>query len=150
MDETERARLRALCEGAAPGPWAMTEFRDGRQAEGVEELGVFAPVDPRSREKPDGTWHSAIICRGMDGPTRGANATLIVGAVNALPALLNALDAADRAAELAVAALRAEVERLRAEVEELSRSAQMACQSPPDGCDCAGCAFADEMMGGSE
>ena len=93
----ETTRLRALLERATQTPWEVTEIRDGRQPEGVEELGVFAPCDVRSYQKPDETWHGALICRGMDGPTRAANAALIVAAVNALPGLLDAAERAERA-----------------------------------------------------
>ena len=92
MDTSETTRLRALLERATQTPWEVTEIRDGRQPEGVEELGVFAPCDVRSYQKPDETWHGALICRGMDGPTRAANAALIVAAVNALPGLLDAAE----------------------------------------------------------
>ena len=97
MDTSETTRLRALLERATQTPWEVTEIRDGRQPEGVEELGVFAPCDVRSYQKPDETWHGALICRGMDGPTRAANAALIVAAVNALPGLLDAAERAERA-----------------------------------------------------
>lgn len=92
----ETTRLRALLERATQAPWEVTEIRDGRQPEGVEELGVFAPCDVRSYQKPDETWHGALICRGMDGPTRAANAALIVSAVNALPGLLDRVERAER------------------------------------------------------
>lgn len=46
-----------------------------------------------------------------------------------------------------IAAARAEAERLRAQIAELERSLSMACQSPPDDCDCPGCRYADEVMG---
>lgn len=94
---TDTTRLRALMELATPRPWDGSLMRDGRQPEGAEEIGVVSLVDPRSAQKPDGTWTAAVVCRGMDGPTREANAALIVAAVNALPALLDAAERAERA-----------------------------------------------------
>lgn len=68
----------ALLAETTVGPWSVSMIRDERAAR--DELGVIAKGDPRSHEKPDGTWHSAIICRGMEGPTREPNAQLIAAA----------------------------------------------------------------------
>jgi hypothetical protein len=35
-----------------------------------------------------------------------------------------------------------EIERLRARVTDLEHSNQMGCETPADGCDCAGCTYA--------
>lgn len=80
MDEAKLQEIEARTNAATPGPWEVTEIRDGRQSDGIEELGVFAPSDPRSYRKPDGTWHGTLICRGMDGPTREPNAQFIAHA----------------------------------------------------------------------
>lgn len=62
-----------------PGPWAVGDVASSF-ATAPDELCVHAPTDPREHEKPDGTRHGVIICRGMDGPTREANARLIAAA----------------------------------------------------------------------
>lgn len=41
----------------------------------------------------------------------------------------------------------ARVRELEAALARADHAASMACLSPPDGCDCAGCAFAAEMGG---
>lgn len=131
MDESRLSAIKARVSAATSGPWEVTEIRDGRQPEGVEELGVFAPNDPRSYQKPDETWHSALICRGMDGPTRAANAAFIAHAREDVEDLAIELQrAVENGATLAmltrqhgrerehmeahIAALEAEVERLTA------------------------------------
>jgi hypothetical protein len=38
------------------------------------------------------------------------------------------------------------IRELEKELDELRESASMACETPPDGCDCAGCRYADEKM----
>lgn len=126
MDASERARLRALCEAATPGPWRETECRDGRQAPGVEELGIAALDDPRSYLKDDDTWHGVVVCRGMDGPTRAANAALIAAARTALPALLALLDAAEERA--------VDAERERGELAEVARAFIDAVDDVPIDC----------------
>jgi hypothetical protein len=83
MDD-QRTRLRALCERAVGGTW------------GVDELDPYLIVT----DDPSGsvTEHVAQVVCPMDdeGDPYEANAALIVGAVNALPAMLDALDAAER------------------------------------------------------
>lgn len=83
----ERARLRALCERAVGGTW------------GVDGLDPYLIVT----DDPSGsvTEHVAQVVCPMDdeGDPYEANAALIVGAVNALPALLDAADACDAARE---------------------------------------------------
>lgn len=39
-------------------------------------------------------------------------------------------------------------EKAERERDEQRYSAEMACQEPPEGCECPGCALADERMGG--
>ena len=92
MDATERARLRALCEAATPGPWATYEPAAGG-------LGI-AHGDPRT--------HHGCIARIVAGSP--ADAALIAVARNALPALIDALGVTERERDGA----RAEAERLRA------------------------------------
>lgn len=205
MDRTERTRLRAM----------------------HAKIGALRFEEPDTVVSYDGGEVCAL------GFFVSTHAALIVGAVNALPALLAALDAAEalrprdphrtghrcaccgregapeadglcpycreahatererdalrfaldarndtlaamrvRATESAAACAaaehegddaRAEVETLRAEaallreklaaattrVEELEESTAMACQSPADGCDCAGCLYAAERGGES-
>ena len=96
MDADERARLRALCEAATPGPWETY-----RPAAGG--LGI-AHGDPRT--------HHGCIARIVAGEP--ADAALMGIARTALPALLDALDAAEHALREA----RAEMERLRRELAE--------------------------------
>jgi len=45
------------------------------------------------------------------------------------------------------ALLREQLAAMTARVEELEESAAMACQSPADDCDCAGCLYAGERGG---
>ena len=45
----------------------------------------------------------------------------------------------------AIRSLSALVTGLEAELAEARRSAEMACQNPPDRCDCPGCQFAAEV-----
>ena len=80
MDTTERARLRALCEAATPGPW-----RDG--------AGFVAPVRDGS-----GTFDSLCECHGRN---IRSNAVFVAASRTAIPALLDALDAADARASVA-------------------------------------------------
>ena len=76
---------RALLAGMTPGTLEVTEMRDGRLADaGEQELAVSIHDDARAFQKPDGTWHSVIVCRGMDGPTREANAAAFAAVKRAL------------------------------------------------------------------
>ena len=103
MDD-ETTRLRALCEAATPGPWETY-----RPAAGG--LGI-AHGDPRT--------HHGCIARIVAGSP--ADAALIVGAVNALPALLDDADAADARiakAERERDEARAETADLRATVDTM-------------------------------
>lgn len=96
MDASERTRLRVLHEAATPGPWAS------------ESRGIV--------EGPDTSM--VAVCGGR--PTK--DAALIVGAVNALPALLDDADAADARiakAERERDEARAETADLRATVDTM-------------------------------
>lgn len=75
MDEKDRARLRALCAAATPGPWeALARSGSGQiRASGRILCGVVARAD----------------------------AATMASAVNALPALIDALDAAETRATTA-------------------------------------------------
>jgi hypothetical protein len=151
MDATERTRLRALCAEATERPWKtdgaviVTNFDDEPTPLARAEMEPSPGVDADDVDYQD-----------------RANAALIVGAVNALPAMLNALpamlnalDAAERErAELETlraeaALMREQLAAMTAQVEELEESAQSACQSPADDCDCAGCLYAAERGGES-
>jgi hypothetical protein len=52
-----------------------------------------------------------------------------------------------RQAGAAIASLTAELEAARVKIAELEDSAQMACETPKSGCDCAGCSYARESNG---
>lgn len=45
---------------------------------------------------------------------------------------------------LTIARLRTQLVEAQRELETWKLSASMACETPPDGCDCAGCRFAQE------
>lgn len=60
---------------------------------------------------------------------------------------IRALSAQVQAVETERDTLATEVDRLRAKVEDLQEHAQMACEAPQDGCDCAGCSYARERGG---
>lgn len=45
----------------------------------------------------------------------------------------------------ATSTLETEIERLHERVAELEESNQIACESPPDDCECAGCQYAAEV-----
>jgi hypothetical protein len=47
-----------------------------------------------------------------------------------------------------VVAMMRERDEARAQIEALQSSAQMACETPPPSCDCAGCSFAREVANG--
>jgi hypothetical protein len=123
MDTTERTRLRALCERAVGGTW------------GVDGLDPYLIVT----DDPSGsvTEHVAQVVCPMDdeGDPYEANAALIVGAVNALPALLDALDAA-RAEVARLTRLRAHdvesVRQLRADCERLAGDCDVATAERDD------------------
>lgn len=108
---------RSLLAAMTPGTLEVAEIRDGRLIDAAaQELAVVIHDDARAHQKPDGTWHSVIVCRGMDGPTRDANAAAFAAVKRALatvaahtpqpvPALgVAAIDA--RAAALSIARLR--------------------------------------------
>lgn len=104
---------------ATDGPWEWTEFRDGTQAEGTEELGVA--VTATKSEKPDGTFHVTYVCRGMTGPNRENNALFVANARTDIIALLTEvavltqyMRAQCSVAHLVEKDLRAEAEALRA------------------------------------
>lgn len=105
MDADQRARLRALCEAATPGPWEA-EHR------GVVGNDVVVVED----------------CATAGWDVYPANQALIAAARTALPALLGALDAEERASREVQSTYVAEVTRLcverddaRAEVDRLRR-----------------------------
>ena len=106
MDATERARLRALCEAATPGPWDAIYDEDADEwmvRTGHADVAVL-------------TWQQAIDALGLS-PMTMRTAAFIAASRTAIPALLDdseRLDAAERERDEA----RAEVERLRAESEE--------------------------------
>jgi len=84
MDTTKRARLRALYEGIAL-PWSAVDPED---SEGEPRSVVVSEV-------ADVEAVVATVDMGFDEGCNTAHAALIVGAVNALPALLDALDATE-------------------------------------------------------
>ena len=76
---------RSLLAAMTPGTLEVAEIRDGRLIDAAEqELAVVIHDDARAHQKPDGTWHSVIVCRGMDGPTRDANAAAFAAVKRAL------------------------------------------------------------------
>lgn len=112
MDASERARLRALCEAATPGPWQVDECPDDRV---MHECGdgwhhVDDPV--RCIKGDDAGPDSAMVFQGVD-----ADLALMAAARTAIPTLLGALDAAEAravAAERERDALRDEIHGHRA------------------------------------
>jgi hypothetical protein len=62
---------------ATPGPWEVCTFSDSHPNALPNEVAVFAPKHPGSKLLEDGTWDGVTICRGMTGPARHDNATLI-------------------------------------------------------------------------
>lgn len=60
-----------------PGPWEVATFASNHADALPGEVAVFAPNHPNSKLQPDGTWDAVTICRGMTGPAKDANATLI-------------------------------------------------------------------------
>ena len=85
---------RGLLAGMTPGTMEVSEIRDGRLADaGAQEIAVVIHDDARAFQKPDGTWFSVIVCRGMDGPTREGNAAAFASVKRALEAVI-AADAA--------------------------------------------------------
>lgn len=152
MDD-ETTRLRALLKGIAL-PWkAQPTVVDGDEVECLA-LVLCPHGDDGDRDMV------AEIDMGHGVECDDAHAALIVAAVNALPGLLDAAERAERAererddlaatletrtAEHALAMAR--VAELESALARADHAASMACLSPPDGCDCAGCAFAAEMGG---
>ena len=117
MDATERARLRALCEAATPGPWDAIYDEDAGEwmvRTGHADVAVL-------------TWQQAIDALGLS-PMTMRTAAFIAASRTAIPALLDdseRLDAAERERDEA----RAEVERLRAESEERLRTIQRVAEA---------------------
>ena len=111
MDATERARLRALCEAATPGPWDAIYDEDAGEwmvRTGHADVAVL-------------TWQQAIDALGLS-PMTMRTAAFIAASRTAIPALLDdseRLDAAERERDEA----RAEVERLRAAITRLRDNA---------------------------
>lgn len=75
-----------------PGPWEICEFGEDHPDALPGEIGVHAPKHPDAYIKGDSTWHGVTICRGMTGPAKRDNATLIACA----PELLEAVKLAYR------------------------------------------------------
>ena len=117
MDATERARLRALCEAATPGPWDAIYDEDAGEwmvRTGHADVAVL-------------TWQRAIDALGLS-PMTMRTAAFIAASRTAIPALLDdseRLDAAERERD----ETRAEVERLRAESEERLRTIQRVAEA---------------------
>ena len=107
MDRDERARLRALCEAATPGPWDAIYDEDADEwmvRTGHADVAVL-------------TWQQAIDALGLS-PMTMRTAAFIAASRTAIPALLDdseRLDAAERERDEA----RAEVARLRAAITRL-------------------------------
>ena len=101
MDATERARLRALCEAATPGPWDAIYDEDAGEwtvRTGHADVAVL-------------TWQQALDALGLS-PVTMRTAAFIAASRTAIPALLDdseRLDAVTRERDEA----RAEAERLR-------------------------------------
>ncbi len=68
MDKVDIKAIRVRLAAATPGPWHTVDVRcdDAKP----NEVGVCALTDPRSFQKPDGTWHGCFVARGMDGARR--------------------------------------------------------------------------------
>lgn len=115
MDRDERARLRALYRGIAM-PWEAADH--------VEDGDVIATGTEIICEADDSDMGAVVVVTvdmGFDRECDEAHAALILGAVNALPALLDdseRLAKAERERDEA----RAEVESLRSESARLSRA----------------------------
>ena len=89
---------RSLLAAMTPGTLEVAEIRDGRLIDAApQELAVVIHDDARAHMKPDGTWHSVIVCRGMDGPTREGNAAALASVKRALAAVVAADVATARA-----------------------------------------------------
>ncbi len=70
-----------------PGPWAVGEMHPDNQRTDKPagpELAVY--VVAQSTTAPGSEGHGHLVCRGMDGPTRAANARLIAAAPDLLEA----------------------------------------------------------------
>lgn len=70
MDAEAIKEIRRRAEAATPGPWRWCRF----DREDGPEDGIDCPEHPDAYEKPDGTFHSITVCRGMTGPNRENNA----------------------------------------------------------------------------
>ena len=111
IDRDERARLRALCEAATPGPWDAIYDEDADEwmvRTGHADVAVL-------------TWQQAIDALGLS-PMTMRTAAFIAASRTAIPALLDdseRLDAAERERDEA----RAEVARLRAAITRLRDNA---------------------------
>ena len=78
-----------LLGAMTPGTLEVVEIRDGKLADaGPQEFAVVIHDDARAHQKPDGTWHSVIVCRGMDGPSRGSNAAALSSVKQALASVV--------------------------------------------------------------
>lgn len=62
------------------GPWEVCIMDHPMPESPEDEWGIHVPGAPDYEVKPDGTIHSLIVCRGMIGPARVANAYLLSAA----------------------------------------------------------------------
>ena len=115
MDLDKRARLRALCETATPGPWDAIYDEDAGEwmvRTGHADVAVL-------------TWQQALDALGLS-PMTMRTAAFVAASRTAIPALLDdseRLDAAERERDEA----RAEVERLRRELAEARLDERWSC-----------------------
>lgn len=115
MDADERARLRALCEAATPGPWDASYDEDAGEwmvRAGHADVAVL-------------TWQQALDALGLSPVTR-RTAAIIAASRTAIPALLDdseRLDAVTRERDEA----RAEAERLRARLHRCAQCGAEEC-----------------------
>src|SRR4051812_11341199 len=72
LPEQELAAIEARANAATRGPWDPCIFAEG-YATAPDERGVHCPLADETHQKPDGTWHTLHICRGMTGLNRVAN-----------------------------------------------------------------------------
>jgi hypothetical protein len=85
LTQEERAEIRALCDGATPGPWAWS----GNDIDGGEH-GLESVIEMEVS--------CGVYCLGGSVSMRasGADRAFIAAARTALPRLLDALEAAER------------------------------------------------------
>lgn len=93
MDATERARLRALCETATPGPW---------ECNGVS----VDPEDGYVFARQGANIRGTLIVLDDTYERCGSDMLFVAASRTAIPALLDDLDAVERERDEAVAMLR--------------------------------------------